>query len=127
MKWMEDESRKTRQVFAESLLEQISCCSCSLRLVSLVFCAVQHRVPRYSDVCFQLRQSVPVQTVGIGKRQNSKHMATWTPELRHRHRSQIRGSPSKYSQRHREQGCACDAEEMRWRCHKSPCNNGSKI
>lgn len=30
----------------------------------------------------------------------------WTLDLRHHHHSQILGSPSKYSQRHTEQGCA---------------------
>ena len=39
-------------------------------------------------------------------------MAMWTLELRHHHHSQILGSPSKYSQRHREQGCAYNVKEM---------------
>lgn len=84
-----------------------------LRLVSLVFCAVRHSVPQYSDVYFQLRQNVLVQIVVSGKKQNLKDMAMWTLELRHHHHSQTLGSPSKYSQRHREQGHAYNVEEMR--------------
>lgn len=38
----------------------------------------------------------------------------WTLELRYHHHSQILGSPSKYSQRHREQGCAYNVKEMRF-------------
>lgn len=75
---------------------------------------MQHSVPRCSDVYFQLRQNVPVQTAGIGKKQNLEDMSTWTLELRYHHHSQILGSPSKYSQRHREQGCAYNVKEMRF-------------
>lgn len=82
--------------------------------VGLVICASPHRVPQYSDVYFQLRHNVLAQTADFGKRQSSKDKAMWRLVLRHRHRSQILGSPSKYSQRHRERGCAYNVEEMRW-------------
>ena len=73
---------------------------------SLVLCAGQHSVPQYSDVYFRLRQNALVQTAGIGRRPNSRNKATWTLELRHHRHSQTLDSPSKYSQMHREQGCA---------------------
>lgn len=83
-------------------------------MVSLAVCATQHNVPQYSDVYFQLRQNVLVQTVGIGKKLNLKDTAMWTLDLRHHHHSQTLGSPSKYSQRHREQGCAYNVKEIKW-------------
>lgn len=68
----------------------------SLRSVSLL-CRT-HRVPRCSDGYFQI-QRAPAGTVGTGRRQNWKRKATWTPELKHRHRFQTPGSPSRCSQR----------------------------
>lgn len=103
--------------FCQSVLDYISS---GLVVSCQIICAVQHSIPQYSGVYFQLRQNVPLQTAVTGRRLNLKDMAVWTLELRHHRHFQTLGSPSKYFQRHREQGCAYSVKEMRfWRKHNT--------
>lgn len=74
--------------------------------------ATQHSVPRYSDVYFQWRQNVLAQSVGTGRKQKLTGMVMWTRELRHHRHSQILGSPSEYSQRHKGQESAYNVKEI---------------
>lgn len=82
-----------------------------MRSAVSLFCAARHRVPRCSDGCFQI-QSAPAGTVGTGRRRNWKRKATWTPELKHRHRFQTPGSPSRCSQRRKAPESAYKVKEM---------------